>query len=121
MENMSSCPEGNLLDRPERRRIDLFHFGDGNQTTHNLRGNTVESEVHKAESKCDTQAKTPARNIWLVLGLNDLGLSTHSEASGAAKVYIRPSPSFSFFPAPAYPAPSYVPRCLVMLFKIAEH
>ena len=85
MENMSSGPEGDLFYRPEPGRIDRFHLGDGNQATHDLSANAVQPEVHEAEAKGDAQAKTPARNVWLILELTDLGLSTHSRFLGALK------------------------------------
>lgn len=77
MENMSGGPEGDLFYRPESGRIDRFHLGDGNQAADDLRAKAVQSEIDEAETKGDAQAKTPARNVWLVLKFSDLGLSAH--------------------------------------------
>lgn len=99
MENMSSGPKGDLFYWPETGRIDRFHLGDGNQAADDLRANAVQPEIHEAEAKGDTQAKTPVRNICLVLELTDLGLSTHSRFLGALKFTSDPRQVLHFIPA----------------------
>ena len=49
--NMRGRPENNRADRPESRRVGNVEVGDGDKAGEDLRGQTINAEVHETESE----------------------------------------------------------------------
>ena len=77
MQNVDGGPKDELAQRPEsgwvRNVISLIR---GKQARGDLRGKTIQPEVHEAKSKGDASGKAPVR--WSLVALNFFGLVSNA-------------------------------------------
>ena len=73
MEDADGGPKDELAQRPERGWVrNIISLIGGKQGRDDLRGKTVQPEVHVAESKGDASAKAPVRGSQLALNFSGL-------------------------------------------------
>jgi hypothetical protein len=106
MQDVDSGPKDDLAQRPEcgwvRNIISLIR---GKQARDDLRGKTIQPEVHEAESKGDASGKAPVRGSQLAL--NFFGLVPNASSGDLRPPYLRATKWIAIIAMPHEGSPSH--------------